>query len=242
MSYFIGRGKVYFSTRSVTGKPDGFLYLGHCPRFMINPSKAFTRFATGTSLTTVVPKIVPAGELPTFDMDIDEFTQDNMHLLTGGKRTDVEAGTVVGELLTAKKGAFIPTAHMHLISLTIAAYTEGSDYTVDLEAGGIHIPSTSSIANGASVSVNYSFNGYQKVGMQTSALPMYWVRLNGSNLVDDTPVVVDIFKARINPPGQLQLVGDDFSSITVSGNMYYDELQSDTETDGRILRIRNVVT
>lgn len=241
MSYFVGRGDVYIATKdAVTGLPQGFSFLGNCPELAIQPNDALTRFATGASLITP-SKLVRSGQLPTFDLTLDEVLKENLGLFTSGKHSLVP-GSSVSENITAKVGKFIPVQNINLTSLEVVGYTESVDYVRDLQAGGVTILSTGSIVEDQVLTVNTTFSQYNKVGMHTTAQPYYWLRLNGINVGDDSnPVVVDMFKVKLGVPDKLVLIGDDFASMSFKGKMYYDDRLPDTEEEGRILRIRSVL-
>lgn len=239
MSYFIGRGDVYASTRSVTGTPDGFTFLGNCPELVIYPNRAFNRYATGVGAGGALGSLAQSGDLPSFSLQLDEVLKENLGMFLHGLHTTV-SGSSATVSITPVVGKFIPLPHINLTSITITGYTVGVHYTPHLPTGGITILPACPPGD---ISVDYAWGTYNKVGMHTTAQPYYWLRLNGINVGDDSrPVVVDMFKVKLGVPDKLALIGDDFASMTFNGTMYYDDLQPDLEDSGRILQIRSVIT
>jgi len=186
---------------------------------------------------------------PTVDIDLESVTKENLATAVYGQATAVSAGLISQEPLIAYAGMFMPLANINLTSFSALTdvtgtihYRNGIDYVVNMAVGSLQFPSGSAIPDQAPVLASYSFAAHDKVSAFTIAPPVNWVRFEGTNSVNNTPVVVDIFKVRVAPIDGLSLLSDNLSVLSLRGRILHDYSQPDTTTDGRMFRMKQVVT
>jgi hypothetical protein len=63
----------------------------------------------------------------------------------------------------------------------------------------------------------------------------YWLRFNGLNTAeDDTPVVIDVFRAKLRETEDLSLIGNEVGQLSIMADVLFDGAQA----DGPYYRIR----
>lgn len=55
-----------------------------------------------------------------------------------------------------------------------------------------------------------------------------WIRFQGLNTIDNEPVVIDMYKASLDPLQNYGLINEELASLDVSGSLLYDSLQPGT--------------
>lgn len=224
MTYFVGQGKVFAALRDGTVNPTGgFLYLGNCPDLRLRLGASALVTATGGA-QTAAPGL-PNGEPPSFQMTLEELNNDNLTNFLYGTRTTVAAGSVSNESVTLYKGRATKLARMGLSSFTSLSggYTLGTHYTVNLDAGSIDVPLTSTIPDGTTLLASYVAKDQDQIEPYTTAPPLWWLRFEGMNSANsNTPVVIDLYRTRIRPPEELQIIGDDLTALSLTGRILYD--------------------
>jgi hypothetical protein len=244
-NYFQGQGRVFIALRDTTPQPLGFTFLGNAPKVTLNLGRHAVQYATGG---VQAPRNKhTAGQPPTIDIDLESITRENIATAIYGTPTAVGASSVVDEQVTMYIGKWSPLANIGVQSIAILqridrafTYVEGVDYSVNRATGSILAIPGARLSDLQTILISYSYGAYDKVGAFTTAPPAVWVRFEGLNSVDASaaPIVVDIFKVRLQPIDGFALLSDTISQFSLRGRIYHDYTQPDTLTDGRMLRIR----
>lgn len=249
MSYYFGQGKVYLGKRVGANVPGGYIPIGNCPSLVLVPGRAAERYAVADGETP--PALSRGGDLPSVELEIEDFSKENFEKALYGKKSTVAGTTVVNETVVAVLGATIPVVNMNIATWTslthstgAPTYVNGTDYTVNLETGSINFPATgSAIADLQSLRANYTFAAYDRVGGFTVAQPYWRVRFEGFNILTaggKKPVIVDMYKVRLMPADSLPVISGGLANLRMSGRMQYDIDQADVPETGRFFKIMYV--
>lgn len=243
MKYFSGQGRVYGAaiyqqaqgTTPETYLPAlrSFQDFGNCSSLILHNGLAAFGHATGGSETPSAA--VRSGEMPTFSLTMEELTDNNLAALLQGAVTGIAGATMGSETLVLTAGMSTPLANINLTSFAgITGLTQGTDYTVDLLTGMVN-----SITATGTYSCGYTYSGYSKISMATTAPPFLCLRFHGMNNADDNaPVVVEIFKTRLYPVNDLPLINESFAQLQVTGRAFRDTSKAVNTTDGQFMRVR----
>ncbi|NJK40569.1 MAG: hypothetical protein HC934_02900 [Acaryochloridaceae cyanobacterium SU_2_1] len=245
--YYRGQGKVYVAERSTAGVPLGFRWIGNCPilrtRSQTNKIDHQESY-TGRSLTDLV---IETGQKVMLTTQLEFFDQENLALALYGTTLDQATLTVTSEALIGYRGKSTPVRHINLSAFTsltnddaTTTYVSGTDYTVDLKTGLISIPATgTAITEGQALRANYATAGYEKTATFSRANRNIWIRFEGLNTAEnDSPVVLDFYKVRLEPAASIDWIGNELSSLELEGEVLYDALQPDGD---RFYRERQLV-
>jgi hypothetical protein len=242
--YYSGQGSLLIAERDEgTGKPKGFLPVGNVPELTINIETSkleHKESETGSRLTDLTIITEKKG---TFEFKLENLSLDNLAMGLWGETAVVAGGTVVAgtpETIAIDKfvvGKRYAMAHPKVSAVVVkdnantVTYTVGTDYTVDLANGTITIVAAGLLAvatasAGVNIKVSYTYAGYTKVDAFTQANPpTRWLRFEGINTVDNTRVVIDIFKAQFDPLTGYGLINTELGSVAMKGAVLADLLQ-----------------
>lgn len=171
----------------------------------------------------------------TLTFTTDNISRDILRGLFLGLDEDitVASGTATGEVVVARHDKFVPLANQNILASpapTVTAsggtpaYTEGTDYEIDLRNGQIRAFSTGAIADASDMEVGYSFGG--KTGFRINAAKVESLQvamlLDGRSLrPEDSGKIIRWLapKVTIRPAGGNDLKGDDWFSPQFSGTL-----------------------
>lgn len=100
-----------------------------------------------------------------------------------------------------------------------------TDYTLDATFGTIIPLSSGSIDEGDVIRVGYTYAGFNVMDAFTqSSAPERWFRIELTNTVDDTHVIIELFRAQIDPLTNYALINDEIASVDLTGALLADPL------------------
>lgn len=256
MGYYSGQGKLYVAERNADGTPKGFAPIGNVPTLEL--SVEITKFEhtesmSGSRATDVT---VVQEKKGTFTMTMEDMKPANLALaMWGTNETQALAVGATYDELVAYLGMLSALPHAKVSNVVILddadlityefGTMEGTTGTpgtalngwVNEETGAVHVFSDAEqTARSATVNIveadvlhtTYDHAENEVVHAFTESSQQRWLRFEGLNTIDDNPVVIDIFKADLDPLSGYGLINEELSSFEVTGSVLYDELQAGT--------------
>lgn len=220
---YIGKGKVYI--QPVGGKMR-FLSNANSMAIAITEEerklKDYTTQGGGTrnSLSRI--------EDIKINFELTDLSPENIALAIAGSVDGVEAGTE-SEVITAVVGAVAPLTYIGATDVVVTdgedidptIYSEGTDYEVT--GAGIEVLESGSIADGAELTVEYSYGAQKAVEALTDSAKEYRVIFDGLNEAQSgSPRVVEFFKIKFAPTSGMGYIGDDFDTLNLSATVLRD--------------------
>lgn len=234
-NYYSGQGSLYIAERDpVTGLAKGFIAVGNVPELSIDietTNYEHKESETGSRLTDLVIVKEKKGK---FSFKLENLTLANLALALWGTSTNITGAAVVAEPVIAYKSSATVKKNLALANPDVSAvvvkdetdtttYVLGTDYTVDAKNGTISIISTSAIVEAAELHVSYTFASHSKVdAFMSAAAPERWLRFEGLNTVDNSHVIVDIFKAQFDPLTGYGLLNEELGTADMGGTILAD--------------------
>lgn len=99
------------------------------------------------------------------------------------------------------------------------------DATMDWEHGSV-VMTIGSVGGGNTLDMDYDHLGYSRVNALTDTSRERWLRFEGLNTVDDLEVVVDIYKASLDPLSGYGIINEEVAQMEVTGNILLDDQRS----------------
>ena len=164
-------------------------------------------------------------------LTIADITADALAMALQGTyaATSQGSGTVTAEVITAKSGKFVELTKRNVkaagFSLTNSAatvtYVLGTDYNVNYAMGWVEILSTGTITDAQSLKANYTYEATAGSKIQGGTLAQIKgkIELDGTNLVDGTPLVVTIWEATLTADGAVDFMSDKMIELSLNGRM-----------------------
>lgn len=239
--YFSGQGSLMAAERHTDGTPKGFTRLGNVPSLEI--SIEVTKFEHKESCTgqRAIDLTIVQEKNGTFTMTLENFTPFNLALAAWGEQSEVALAAGATFDVTpwaADQPHFIDAISLSAVNTvtydpagTPVVLVSGTDFTVDLEYGTITFLGTGAAAGWSldgteTVEVDYDSSAYANMNALTTTSQQRWLRFEGLNTIDEQAVVVDMFKADLDPLTGLALINEEIASMEITGNLLIDNLQS----------------
>jgi hypothetical protein len=235
MEYFMGQGKVFAAVRSPNGILGAYRMLGNVSTLDLTLGAGAARYAEKGTFRQ-------SGNKPTFNLNLESLYPENLALLLYGT-SSTDAGSARTAAVKVARGTMAPLPDINLDSVT-SVKVGGTTHplnaiSVDLGTGAVELPVNSPIADNSTVTVGYVCKGYTKVEAYQQIAQEISLRYDGINTMDQTPVVLDLFRTKFDPVDGLSLLGDNLSTLKVTGEIMFDNLRAVAGASG-FLRIRQV--
>lgn len=168
----------------------------------------------------------------TVTLTLQSLSKANLAAVLRGTASEISSGTVTDEPVTSgAQGELIPLANFNPSSVTVTSspagttYVEGADYVVS--GAGIKTVSGGDIAASTALLVSYSYSDADVVEALTSGATELSVFFDGLNeAAGNKNALVQLHRVKLGYPESLDLIGDDFVSMTVTGEVLVDTTKS----------------
>lgn len=248
--YYVGQGEALLFERNATGARINGRKIGNAPNIQISGQTnevKHTESVTGKKL--VDDKIIwqPSVKI---DLTIDNFSKANLAWVFGGKFQSINSGTVTGE--TVKAGPVMQLANIGVSNLvlkkgltTVPAPNYRLTTSGMIEA--LVSPLNTGVADGDDLTADYSFAAYEEIGAFNASSKPFWFSTHAINLspsvngTGQSDVVLDCFKVIFMPNFQFDLIGENYGTLKIQGELIQDTLQSASSIGGQLFRERQTV-
>ncbi len=251
--YVLLQGKVYASLRSPAGAALGFRHLGNSPRVSLTLGGVLAQYAGNLDIDPSDPshnRLSRSGSstgVAMVEIDLEAINKDNLSLSLSGTSETVGVAEVLSHVIAGVGGQMFPLNHMNLTYAVVHGvgwapeYTEGVDYEIDYKFGTITITPGGGLDTGIPFWVSYNSAQYDKINGFTAPSKHLWIRIEGLNgMQENSPIICDIFKVRINPVESMSLIADDQTKLALKGRILMDYLDPLDTTNTRALRFMQV--
>lgn len=229
--YYSGQGSLMAANRSpTTGLPMGFTRLGNVPELSLDIE--VTNFEHKESETGArgLDLIINKERKGKFSFKIESITLENLALGLLGTSSTVAGASVTAEPLIVYAGKRTPLAHPD-VSLVVVTDVAGptvvpasGNYTVDTKYGVIiWDESPTDVTDLEAVTVAYTYGGYGRMDSFTQAnANERYLRFEGLNTVDDSVVLIDLFRCQFDPLTGYGLINEELSQVDITGSLLSD--------------------
>lgn len=237
-NYTLGKGKLYFNRLLSTGAYDGLRAVGNMPELTMNVDVETLEHFSSQADVKKKDKDTLLSITPMISFVLDELNDENIALNILGDITSVtqSSGTAVEkDLEGVKQGRFYELDKRSVSNVAVSGSVLDTDFSVVAGAGLIYIIPGGNIADDADITVTFDAAEviYSKItGMSQSSI-------EGMVLfVSDNPAGPDkrlyIWRVALKPDGDTAYIGDDWSTLSFTGEILADETGHPTEPYLRI--------
>lgn len=244
--YYSGQGSLLSAERdAVTGKAKGFRRVGNVPELTIDIEVTNFEHKESESGARGLDLVINKERKGMFNFKIESITLENLALGLLGSSATVAGASEAAEEHIVRAGARVPLMHPK-VSVVVVSDTEVTpnvipalgNYTLDADNGVIlwdEVPTD--IADGENYTVDYTYGAYTQVDAFTqSAANERYLRFEGLNTVDDSRVIVDIFRCQFDPLTGYALINEELASVDMTGSILADPFVT---VGSRFFRQRN---
>lgn len=252
--YYSGQGSLFVAVRDANGDPMGYEPLGNVPNLELSIETTKFEHKESESGSRAIDVTIVQEKKGTFTMTLESLTLSNLAMAMWGEDTAnvaaVGATVTLNGYLDKSQGLPFPAVSNVVIedsATGLVTYEFGTavgttatpagslNGWVDEVNGSIHIftaaeqtarSATANITDAESLDVTYDYAANTQMDALTVTSMQRRLRFEGLNTIDGKAVIVDLFKADLDPLTGYGLINEELSSIEVSGSLLYDPLQS----------------
>lgn len=227
---FSFQGKIWLATRNAQGKYEKQRFVGNAPSLQLQMQTETSQKMDSYTGNRLQIGELSRGKTATLNITLDEWTPENLVLAFYGDQVSIAGDTVTDEALPEgiEAGEVVRLDYGFISDLVLEAdatpLEEGTDYRIESESAGLVEFLT---AQAGPVSADYEHAAASAVTMFTGAPPERWLLLDGINTENDERVIVELFRVKFQPVGDLNLIVDEYGSLPLTGNVLFDALNAD---------------
>ena len=251
-NYVSLQGTFMVGERSATGTPTNLRSLCNVDAFELSVDIEKFEHKEKCSGKRAIDLTIVQERNVTFTMTLENVAAKNLAMALWGTDSVVAAADVTDEVVTiAELDTPFPLAHINLSTDSSkvpviqddgdsTTYTANTDYTIDSKNGTITALSGGSIALGDDIHVDYSTLGYANVEAMTETSLERYFRFHGINTIDDTPMIVDLYRVSVDPVSSMEILNEEIMQLEITGNVLLDSLQTEATGKSQYFRIRKL--
>ena len=250
----IGKGELHFAPfKPGTQTPDGYYLVGNCPEISLNREAESLPHYSSMAGYKRKDEDITIESMMTGSISCDDVRPQTAALFLMGEEVILTVASATGQTTTiigVRKGRTyqlgetsgqpsgarqIVVSEVHLTSTPATIYTVGTDYIVDSQLGLLTIPSTSTIAENAGITVEFDQTAHtrsQVIASDNEAQgAMKYISYNpiGQRMDYFFPWV------KVRPNGDIALISEEWMTIPLTIEALYKGDLSLCYLDGRPL-------
>jgi hypothetical protein len=231
MSGVLAEGTLYID-RQVSGVSTGRVKWPGVAKLEIKPnSELIEQTSKDKGKYGQITGAVAINKPAELSLQISDITADALAMALQGTSATLTqgSGTVTAEAIIAKKGMFVDLSKRNVKSAgftltntgATVTYVLGTDYEVNYAMGWVEILTAGAITDGQALKANFTYGATagNKIQGGTLAQIKGKVELDGTNLVDGTPLVVTIWEATLTADGPVDFMSDKMVELSMKGKM-----------------------
>lgn len=233
-NYTLGRGKVLFARFAAgTTVASEFRHIGNTPEFNLTiESENLDHFSSDEGVRekddSVALEVNRTGSIVCDDIQAENvalfFFGETSMLAQAGQTAQTQAIAAITRGAAYKIGvtALNPVGLMGLENVTVTSdpagttYAADTDYVIDLDAGLLEIPRSSTIPEGAAILVNYDVRASSRTRILSGAAAVEGALMFRQRNPTGLNRVYTLTRCKITPNGDLALKGDEWQQIPFS--------------------------
>ena len=245
----LGRGKVYFDRMDSDGNLTGEIFLGNCPSFEITPSAEEIKLYSSASASADLLCSDVLRTTLALRINGSEFSKENVAMALFGESSSLEqtGDDVVAEVLctlNSLQGRYFKLAYRDISVVTVKGasgtptYVVTDDYVVDADTGRIFIVEGGDITDGGTVEVDYTYGTIDLetvLGMTVGSVKGL-VRFIGDPARGPKYEVI-IWQVSVRSDGAIALIGDEYGSWNLAGEIESQATAHPTEPHYRMIKL-----
>ena len=237
---FSFQGKVWLAERSSAGKPIKSQWFGNAPQLQIQMNVANTDKTESFSGARMLYGRMAGAKTANINLTLDEWSIPGLALAMYGKELDLPAGTVTEETLPSPLavGEVVRLEHGFIDDLELVngatPLVLDTDYRIESPNAGLLEFLT---AQTDSIDADYEYASTTGVTIFTEQPKEKWLLFDGINTETGEAVLIDLFRTQFNPPGDLNVITDEYGNIPLTGAVLFDAINARDANFGGFGRI-----
>jgi hypothetical protein len=233
--FYIGQGIVLIAEVDTNGNPLGFEDFGDVPELTTSLDVSYLEVPESRSGQRLLVLRTETEKKSTFSFTAHNLNSANLAKALRAQLSDIAAGNVPAESVTARLGKIVPLENIKVSSVVVKGtgtnsaitYVAGENYTVNLDSGSLYFMTAAeqtaadadnSIADAAVLAVDYSRAAQTKLEAFAVAEREFALRFEGLNIArSNDPVILTIPRIRLSPAKTLSLINKEQATLALEG-------------------------
>jgi len=248
---FSFQGRVLLGTRDANGKPLSLQWVGDVDPCQIKLATTTDDvFESYTGNRQQIGRMIKQTKCD-MSMTFKQWSTNALAVALYAAAANVVGGTVTGEVLPqVAVGDNVKLAQNGVSSLVL---TDSAATPATVAVANYQLMQAAQANNNNGViqfnalgtytqpfKAAYSYAGATNLAMFTTPAPERYFMLDGVDTETGDPVLVRLYKLRLDPIGQLDIINDGYGTLPVAGSVLYDPLNATDPTLGGFGRIERV--
>lgn len=248
---FSFQGRVLLGTRDANGKPLSLQWVGDVSPCQIKLATTTDDvFDDYTGLRQQIGRMIKQTKCD-LSMTFKQWSPGALAIALYAQQATVVGGTVTGEVLpqvAVGDNVKLAQSGVSALVLTDSAATPATVTPASYQL----IQSPVATSNNGVVQINdlgaytqpfkaaYSSSGATNLALFTTPAPERYFMLDGVDTETGEAVMVRLYKLRLDPISQLDVINDGYGTLPVAGSVLYDPLNASDSTLGGFGRVERV--
>lgn len=240
-SLFSFQGKVWLAERSSAAKPLKPIWYGNASQLQIQMNVANTDKTESFSGNRLLYGQLAGAKTANVSLTLDEWSIMGLAMAMYGLEITAAGSTVTGEALPTPlaAGDVVVLEHGFIDDLVIdnggTPLVLDTDYRIESPNAGLIEFLT---PQATPLEADYEYAATESLTIFTQQPKERWLLFDGINTENNEPVLIDLYRLKLNPPGDLNLIQDDYGSLPLTGAVLYDPVNAREANFGGFGRIR----
>lgn len=228
--YYVGQGNASLFRRDATGKRINGRLVGNCTDIRLRgQQQEISHIENRTGKRLKDNKIVWQ-PTTTLTITFDNFGKENLAWLFDGTASTLTSGSATAEV--QKYAPIMQLDNFNASAVTAKKTGAVGNWAADTfsvtPSGLVTIltdPPVAGVLPGDDIEFAYTYGAAEQVTAFTGSNREYWFSTHALNMAEDgEPRQLDIFKVKFMQDYEYSLIGADYGTLTVQGEVLYDAL------------------
>ena len=229
---FIGAGNIMLNPFTTGSTQSGYEAVTQAGKMEIKPNSEIKELSSkGRDTYGQVTASVSINKPADFSLTLTQVNPTTLRLMFMGEDEAINQGaaTVTDEAISAKLGKWVPLSKKNILAAGLSitntgatiTYVKDLDYEINYRLGWIRPLVGGAIAEAEALKANFAagaISGNRILGARKPSLRCS-VMLDGKNMVDDSPVIAEVFEAVLTPQSGFDFLADDWNECVLEGRM-----------------------
>jgi hypothetical protein len=230
--YYVGQGEASLFLRDSAGKRFGGRLIGNCNDIRIRGQQQEVSHIENRTGKRLKDNKIVWQPTTTISITFDNFSKENLAWLFDGTATVKPSGSATAEV--QKYAPIMQLDNFGVSAVTAKKTGAGSNWaggTFSVTPSGLVTiltdPPVAGVAPDDLIEFAYSYSAFEEVSAFAGVNREYWFSTHAINKAqNDEPKLLDVFKIKFMQDYEYSLIGEDYGTLTVQGEVLYDSLNA----------------
>jgi hypothetical protein len=228
--YYVGQGEASLFMRDATGKRVSGRLIGNVNDIQISGQQKDIKHVENRTGKRLTDNKIVWEPTTMIEVTFDNFSKENLAWIFDGTASATVSGTATAEV--QKYAPIMQLDNFNVSAVTAkktAAVGNWATDTFSVSPSGLVTiltdPPVAGVVLNDSIEFAYTYGAAEQVTAFTGSNREYWLSTHAINKAEnDNPMLLEVFKIKFMQNYQFQLIGENYGTLKISGEVLYDAL------------------